>query len=69
MELEPKILTSRTQEVLVERCKSGQVHVSSGVPQGTVLDPLLFLLYINDMPTHISPGISLRLFADDAMLY
>ena len=34
-----KILTNRTQEVLVEGCKSGQVHVSSGVPQGTVLAP------------------------------
>ena len=62
-------LTNRTQEVLVEGCKSGQVHVSSGVPQGTVLGPLLFLLYINDMPTHISPGTSLKLFANDAMLY
>ena len=55
--------------MLVEGCKSGQVHVSSGVLQGTVLGPLLFLLYINDMPTHISPGTSLKLFADDAMLY
>ena len=60
-------LTNRTQEVLVEGCKPGQV--SSGVPQGTVLGPLLFLLYINDMPTHISPGTSLKLFADNAMLY
>ena len=62
-------LTNRTQEVLVEGCKSDQVHVSSGVPQGTVLGPLLFILYINDTPTHISPGTSLKLFADDAMLY
>ena len=43
--------------------------MSSGVPQGTVLGPLLFLLYINDMPSHISSGTSLKLFADDAMLY
>ena len=64
-----KCLTNRTQEVLVEGCKSGQVYVSSGVPQGTVLGPLLFLLYINDMPSHISPGTSLKHFADDAMLY
>jgi len=34
-----KCLTNRTQEVLVKGCKSGQVHVSSGVPQGTVLAP------------------------------
>ena len=64
-----KFLTNRTQEVLVEGCKSGQVHVSSGFPQGTVLGPLLFLLYIKDMPTHIPPGTSLKLFAHDAMLY
>ena len=62
-------LTNRTQEVLVEGCKSGQVHVSSRVPQGTVLGPLLFLLFTDDMPTHISPGTSLKRFADDAMLY
>ena len=54
---------------LVEGCKSGQIHVNSGVPQGTVLGPLLFLLYRNDMPTHISRRTSLKLFADDAMLY
>ncbi len=62
-------LTDRTQEVLVEGCRSGRVQVTSGVPQGTVLGPLLFLLYINDMPTSISPGTSIKLFADDAMLY
>jgi hypothetical protein len=62
-------LTNRTQEVLVEGSKSSPVDVSSGVPQGTVLGPLLFLLYINDMPSSISPGTSLKLFADDAMLY
>ena len=43
--------------------------MSSGVPQGTVLGPLLFLVYINDMPSHISSGTSLKPFADDAMLY
>jgi len=63
------ILTNRTQEVMVDGCKSGQVYVSSGVPQGTVLVPLLFLLYINAMSSHISPGTSLKRFADDAMLY
>ena len=62
-------LTNRTQEVLVEGCKSGKVHMSSGFPQGTVLGPLLFLLYVNYMPTHIYPGTSLKPFADDAMLY
>ena len=46
---------------------SESVLVSSGVPQGTVLDPLMFLLCINDIIKNIlSP---LQLFADDCLLY
>ena len=44
-------------------------HVLSGVPQGTVLGPLLFLLHMNDMPSVIEPETSCRLFADDCLLY
>ena len=39
----------------------------SGVPQGTVLAPLLFLCYINDLPSCIHSSI--RLYADDALVY
>ena len=42
-------------------------NVSAGVPQGTVLGPVLFLLYINDIPTGISSEV--RLFADDTALF
>ena len=42
-------------------------NVSSGVLQGTVLRPVLFLLYINDLPTGISSEV--RLFADDTVLF
>ena len=62
-------LSSRTQTVLVEGFKSDPSPVLSGVPQGTVLGPLLFLLYINDISSNLTPGTSIRLFADDSLLY
>ena len=43
--------------------------MKSGVPQGTVLGPLCFLLFINDLPDAVSPGTAVRLFADDCLLY
>ena len=60
-------LTQRTQTVVVDGISSLPVHVLLGVPQGTVLGPLMFLLYINDIATGISSP--LRLFADDCLLY
>ena len=60
-------LTQRTQSVVVNGFSSPPVSVLSGVPQGTVLGPLMFLLYINDIANGISSSI--RLFADDCILY
>ena len=56
-----------TQSVVVDGCTSSPVNVSSGVPQGTCLGPILFLTFIND----ISHGVTskTRLFADDCLLY
>ena len=60
-------LTSRTQRVMVDGELSESVSVDSGVPQGTVLGLLLFLLHINDLPQNVSSTV--RLFADDCLIY
>jgi len=60
-------LTNRQQKVVLEGRSSSYVSVDSGVPQGTVLGPLLFLLYVNDLPDNLTS--STRLFADDCLVY
>ena len=60
-------LTDRTQKVIIDGRHSSPCHVTSGVPQGSVLGPALFLIYINDIVTNIHS--QLRLFADDCLLY
>ena len=60
-------LTDRTQKVTVEGIASEPVHVKSGVPQGSVLGPVLFLVFIIDLTASIRS--SSRLFADDCEVY
>ena len=60
-------LRGRCQRVVVDGSSSGPSNVISGVPQGSVLGPLLFLLYINDIGDNLTS--TLRLFADDCLLY
>ena len=61
-------LSNRTQNVVLDGKTSNTVPVTSGVPQGTVLGPILFLVYINDLPDYLKHS-KLRLFADDSIIY
>ena len=59
-------LTQRFQSVVCEGQASSQCPVTFGVPHGTVLGPLLSLLYTNDSPDNVQSSI--RIFKDDALL-
>jgi hypothetical protein len=59
-----EINQSDTSDVMVHRYRSSFMEIKKGMPQGSVLGPLLFLLYINDLPLNIH-GANLVMFADD----
>lgn len=62
-------LSGRTQMVRIGNSFSSVVNVTSGVPQGSVLGPLLFLIYINDLCNIFGDSLSVKLFADDVKIY
>ena len=62
-------LAGRSQRVVLDGEKSYNADVLSGVPQGSVLGPCLFLFYINDMPEGLHQETTVRLFADDTIAY
>ena len=60
-------LTGRKKKVVINGSFSDLVSVKSGVPQGFVLGPLLFLLYVNDIPSTVD--CTAKMFADDSEIY
>lgn len=60
-------LTLRKQRVVVAGSKSNWTAVTSGIPQGSVLGPVFFVIYINDLPQHIKSNA--YIFADDTKIY
>ena len=60
-------LIGRQQKVILNGSSSQWIDVTSGVPQGSVLGPLLFILYVNDITDGVQS--TLEMFADDFKLY
>jgi hypothetical protein len=62
-------LSSCFQYVRIDSCVSGLRRVISGVPHGSVLRSVLFIIYVNDITECIAPSITVKLFTDDTKLY
>jgi hypothetical protein len=60
-------LARRSQRVIVNGAESNEAPVVSGIPQGSYIGPILFVLYINDLPRHAQSQV--RIFADDTKLF
>ena len=62
-----EFLNGREQFVTVNGATSSSTRVTSGIPQGSVLGPILFVIYINDLPANIVTNV--KMFADDTKIY
>lgn len=61
-------LHGREQCVMIKNVKSAPSKIKTGIPQGTTLGPILFCLYVNDLP-EVCPEVGLQMYADDTVVY
>ena len=64
-----EFIKDRTLSARIDTTLSAPYPLSAGVPQGSVISPLLFLLMINDMPENLPIHIGVSLFADDCAIW
>ena len=62
-------LRNRTLSAIVNGQESAEFQIKAGVPQGSILGPTLFLMYVNDAETCLSPSTRMGVYADDTTLY
>ncbi|XDV36142.1 hypothetical protein PO909_005986 [Leuciscus waleckii] len=61
-------LQGREQCVVIDHVKSAPCKIKTGIPQGTILEPVLFSLYVNELP-EVCPEVGLQMYADDTVVY